>query len=518
MATVYLLYEPPLGRGQTAGPIDVTGNVDASQCAPCHLRIADALKPGLIFTHGNHLMIACSACHPAMPHEAGKTYSPPMETCFNCHGLAHGPQGEIADGACSACHTKSFNLRPADHTPDWKGAPHAVRGRQGVNECMMCHNAPKDCDACHKKENVRLANGKPIGPMPPTYTPIVPLKVKRPSVMVYPDRPTSMGQCIYCHPDIDAFGKTRVIFAHAEHLRRDYQCTVCHPAFGHGAETIQRPPMETCYKCHGLVHAAGGLVATEACDKCHPKGFKLMPDNHTQAFIAGGHKERASDDQAYCAMCHQTSFCIECHQGRKVLSNGQLSKQVLPDDHKRADWSQKHGPLYLQQKGACSSCHDSASCTTCHYTTMPHPADWQAKHGKTARAIPADKRDCNVCHTDRSQCQNCHHGGVGNGALVRSACVGCHQEMAQTPPTSIQNKAFAEHAVHFNVAKAKGQPYKCYDCHVGFGAQSGISLANAGHDLRLCYGCHGKLDPFKQLIAPYPGSELCLRCHKNLKI
>jgi hypothetical protein len=90
--------------------------------------------------------------------------------------------------------------------------------------------------------------------------------------------------------------------------------------------------------------------------------------------------------------------------------------------------------------------------------------------------------------------------------------------MAQKPATSIKNKAFAEHAVHFDVAKTKGRPYKCYECHVGFGEDSGITLANAGHDLRLCYGCHGQLDPFNKRIAPYPGAQLCLRCHQNLKI
>ena len=37
-----------------------------------------------------------------------------------------------------------------------------------------------------------------------------------------------------------------------------------------------------------------------------------------------------------------------------------------------------------------------------------------------------------------------------------------------------------------------------------------------GHDLRLCYQCHGAVDPLNNPIAPYRGAELCLRCHKKL--
>jgi hypothetical protein len=524
MATVCLLYEPRLGISQTAGPIDLTGNVDASQCAPCHLRISDAIRPGLIFSHGNHLMVACSACHPTMPHEAGKTNAPTMEACFNCHGVPHGPQGQLALGSCPACHEKSFKLRPADHVAKYAGKPHAEAARSNLNRCMMCHTAAKDCDACHIKQDVRIADGSKIGSMPSAYVPIVPLKVKRPSVIVYPDRPTSMGQCIYCHPDIDAFAKGKVIFAHSDHLRRDYKCTVCHPTFGHGAEQINRPPMETCYSCHGLVHAARGLVATEACDKCHPKSFPLKPPNHTPAFEGGDHKKRAEVDQEYCAMCHKSQFCIDCHQGRRLLANGSYSRRVIPADHRRGDWMGKHGPLYLQQKGACASCHDSKSCTTCHYTPMPHPANWPEQHGAAARRIDTADRDCNVCHTDRERCQNCHHGGVKSKALVASACVGCHAIMKQTPATSIKNKAFAEHAVHFNVQKSKGKPYQCNDCHVGFGTGQttagapSADLKQAGHDVRLCYGCHGALDFENVRIAPYSGAALCIRCHRDLNV
>ena len=39
-----------------------------------------------------------------------------------------------------------------------------------------------------------------------------------------------------------------------------------------------------------------------------------------------------------------------------------------------------------------------------------------------------------------------------------------------------------------------------------------------GHDLRLCYQCHGAVDALNREIAPYKGAELCLKCHTELGI
>ncbi|MDP2181907.1 MAG: cytochrome c3 family protein, partial [Actinomycetota bacterium] len=453
----------------------------------------------------------CTACHYKPAHEAGKTYSPPMESCFNCHGISHGPQGDIAAAECSACHSPSFNLRPRTHTKTWAKAPHADRAKNDTNQCMMCHDAPKDCDECHKREKVD------VGPMPAVFLGTIPVDLDRPAVIVYPTQPTSMGQCMYCHPDIDDFLPGTVIFAHADHLKRNYQCTVCHPKFGHGTGTksIRRPDMLSCYRCHGLTHASAGVVATEDCYACHPKDFELMPADHTKKFQAGDHKKRANKEPEYCAMCHKPDFCVECHMGRRKSGPG--SAKVIPAAHKNVEWYSKHGKDYLQQEGACGSCHDSPSCKLCHKTVMPHPADWLKNH-KPANDV--DRKDCNVCHTDRSSCQNCHHDKVKRADLTRENCAPCHDEMNPKPATKIQHKGFAEHAVHFDVEEKKGRPYKCYDCHVSFGTSKAARQAevSSAHDLRLCYDCHGELDIDSRLIAPYKGKSLCVRCHDNLGV
>jgi hypothetical protein len=509
---VFLLYDGPTpGQTQTPDVIEMSGDIEASRCAPCHLRIAEAQVPGLIFTHGNHLMVGCPACHYSEPHKDGVTSRPPMESCFNCHGILHGPEGSLATRLCEDCHTPSFDLRPNSHVEDWAARPHAERASTDTNTCMMCHDAPVDCDECHEEQ------GLDIGPIPPQYQAILREKPDAPSVEIYPDQPVTMGQCIYCHPDVDDFMPGAVIFEHAEHLRRNYSCDSCHTEFAHSNEQINRPDMQGCYRCHGLTHAAGGVVATEACEACHPPEFDLRPEDHTEEFVAGEHKDRALTDGAYCAMCHQEDFCIECHQGRRRGDDGKFLPQVIPADHKVVEWLGQHGGLYLAQEGMCGSCHDSDSCKRCHQTPMPHPANWLEDHSLGEGETQAD---CNVCHTNRSRCQSCHHDRVKRGELVAENCVPCHDEMRYEPATEIRHKGFSTHAVHFNVAESKGEPYKCFDCHVSIGSSAYAREVEVlqGHDLRLCYDCHGNLDIHNVQIAPWPGADLCRRCHTGLNL
>ena len=512
LAAAFILYmEPPEAETQPYQVIELTGQIEASKCAPCHLRIAEAKVPGLIFTHGNHLMIGCFACHYTEPHRDGITVRPPMESCFNCHGITHGPQGPLATSECRDCHTPSFDLRPSDHSEEWAKVPHSESGKGDVNRCIMCHESVSDCDECHEE------SGLDVGPMPDQYLAVLEVQLKRPSVLVFPDERVTMGQCVYCHPDVDDFLPGAIIFEHSEHLRRNYECEVCHAAFPHSSEQVAVPTMQGCYRCHGLTHAESGLVARDECEACHPPEFELRPENHTTEFVAGRHKERALADGAYCAMCHTEDFCIDCHQGRVEGPDGQPAAKVIPADHKVAEWYGRHGELFLEQRGLCGACHESQSCKTCHQTPMPHPANWLETHGAQGDLLATD---CDVCHVDRNRCQSCHHDQVKRAELLEENCTPCHDQMSFEPAVDIQEKAYATHAVHFDVVEVKGEPYKCFDCHISFGTSEAARRAAIlqGHDLRLCYECHGAQDYENRQIAPWPGRELCIRCHSDLNI
>ncbi len=498
----------------TSPVIDPGLPVAAGACIPCHESIGVVKRPGLVFDHSTHLMVGCAACHYRMSHQNGLAYAPPMETCFNCHGVAHGPHGEIASRECSKCHTKSFTLRPRWHTKDWAKKPHATRANRDPNTCLMCHDAPEDCDRCHRELELDIPAIYPL------YEPVLPVSPRQPPVKVTPYDGVTPAECLYCHTDVDDFPKGRTTFKHASHLQMNFRCTVCHPTFAHLPQKTLRPSMTSCYRCHGTVHSAQGLIAPTACQSCHPKEFELTPKDHTKAFLAKEHGKPANSDPSICAMCHEPEVCVECHTGRRQLPNGRYTPKVVPEGHKEREWVTAHGGLFLSQRGACGSCHDSNSCKRCHVTAMPHPTEWLVRHPKEAKGRP---KDCKVCHADRYACEQCHHKGLEFTELVAKNCVDCHPEMKQKPATAIKNKAFAEHAVHFEVAKKKDRPHVCDDCHLGFdlARDQGLGSAMTGnvtaHDVRLCYGCHGALDYRNVLIAPYPGLELCRRCHKDVR-
>ena len=150
LAVAFLLSAPGGTTAQVPDSIDLTGEVEAGNCAPCHLRLGESTKPGLIFSHGNHLVVSCTACHYKPAHEGGDTTTPPMEICFNCHGVEHGPAGELATSDCLDCHPESFDFRPTSHVVDWAEEPHARRAVKDTNQCVLCHDAPQDCDVCHE--------------------------------------------------------------------------------------------------------------------------------------------------------------------------------------------------------------------------------------------------------------------------------------------------------------------------------------------------------------------------------
>jgi len=507
---------PAFAATTPVAPLDLNSPVrSGTACMPCHATIAGAKSPGHIFQHGAHMTMSCEACHWAPPHSGGVTVLPSMQSCFNCHGLRHG-EIEVARSECTACHTSSrAKLVPGDHKPGYAGKPHVADAKADANRCLMCHTGAS-CDDCHVKRNIKAE------PTQPYYRPLLPKDTRRPALKVMPTGTVTMGQCVSCHPDLDRFVPGRVLFAHATHLQKAFACKDCHRAFPHGPDTTTRPDMPACYQCHGLTHAKLGLVATEKCADCHPKDFALKPVDHTPDFIKTSHKNGANTSAESCAMCHAPEFCVSCHQGRPKTKGGPRRTQVIPADHLVQAFRASHGKDFLTQKGACGSCHESASCERCHSTPMPHPADWTSSH---ALAKDMDSQDCKVCHTKRQSCQECHHRDLRGAELTLANCVKCHPTMRTDQPTRIKSAGLADHAVHFSVAlpSKKGKPYTCEECHVGFGVQAAAAgsvsppLAG-GHDLRSCYACHGALDYRNVQIAPYPGNSLCLRCHSDLNL
>ena len=71
------------------------------------------------------------------------------------------------------------------------------------------------------------------------------------------------------------------------------------------------------------------------------------------------HGREALADGQSCHMCHQRSFCVDCHDRRDD------TRFKVHD----AGWLSLHGVAVRADPGGCDGCHVQAECTSCHSST-----------------------------------------------------------------------------------------------------------------------------------------------------
>ena len=132
-------------------------------------------------------------------------------------------------------------------------------------------------------------------------------------------------------------------------LQGSYTLPAKHP----GAEDLGEQP-KVCTNCH---EARGDHVAYERF--VHTADYGL--DHRAQAYQA----------EAICAMCHQTSFCNECHVTRNELKPS-LRRQT--DTYRRmphrGDYLSRHRIDARLDPTSCFRCHGNpkaaTTCAPCH--------------------------------------------------------------------------------------------------------------------------------------------------------
>lgn len=419
------------------------GKITMSECSQCHGEIDQPAKWeekfGLIFNHPVHLNrgYKCDFCHKAPVHEKNRTNRVSMDLCYDCHGLAHGKQGEMAPPECGVCHPPGFDLKPAYHKKEgFFPGEHVKKARENVTHCYTCHAQPfcADCHTArkaipqdHKAANWGTTHGEIKGfeldncnichayefcakchktPMPHSVFYISDHRpdAKKDDVdcMVchrevfcsdchhVENVAITMENCASCHSELKTgvYTSPSFIFTHEPHFKKNFACNECHK--GKDATEVQEWPMHSCYskKCHAMEKAPG----TGKCEACHPKEFNLVPakgsmygDHTASNFLVRNHADLATKDINKCQICHLQSFCDKCH-GMEI----------------------------------------------------PHPADFKTgKHKTEARTM---KTKCDYCHPDKTFCEDCHHKGykvengpfegTGHPPLVREvgaqACFECH--------------------------------------------------------------------------------------------
>ncbi len=245
-------------------------------------------------------------------------------------------------------------------------------------------------------------------------------------------KPHDTRSCVGCHvtPDKPAMlveAKAHLRFDHARHLQGKAQgnCMRCHSGVAEG-DTNMRPPMATCFSCHG------GEQEMRTCGACH-KNLETegtLPQSHLahDGNWMREHGTRAASSGDLCSTCHTQSSCATCHgvTSPALTANVQFADPFRASVH-RAGFAARHSLEARADPGACQTCHQPDRCIACHDArnvgprdgANPHPRGWvgltasENLHGREARRDPAA---CASCHGGAGEqlCVRCHAvGGVG---------------------------------------------------------------------------------------------------------
>lgn len=109
------------------------------------------------------------------------------------------------------------------------------------------------------------------------------------------------------------------------------------------------------------------------CTDCHAaKDGKInwQRFNH-DVYFGENHRQQASQDSRVCNMCHQPSYCNDCHATRVELkpSDKDQTGTFRRSPH-RGDWLARHRIEGALDPTSCIRCHKNpkaaSSCVPCH--------------------------------------------------------------------------------------------------------------------------------------------------------
>jgi hypothetical protein len=266
------------------------------------------------------------------------------------------------------------------------------------------------CMACHMPVNANpvvflLHKAEALGELAQTVTNNYELPLNAESEVALTMQST---QCTQCHtsnrittPD------PSLKIDHAVHAENDVQCTICHNRTAHVEDfkpKLTDPKtgkpnkkhenfmeMTACFRCHTQepnTDAPGGQ-----CFLCHPPKFPLLPESHeADGFFPSGHGKLADAEEKRAPWMNAT----------------ETAQAETPPADEAERYAGENLPT-VEEVNLCSTCHSKAFCTDCHGVAMPHPADFQKKHGTVGKATP---QVCEKCHGQAGVdfCNACHHG------------------------------------------------------------------------------------------------------------
>lgn len=338
-----------------------TGPFAEQGCVVCHGR--ERFTPHSFDVHlhartslpldGQHLEVACEACHTAPHTDAPRTFHKTPNACGACHADAHGgffdarsAQLEpIMHGDCARCHdATAFAPVPPErfHHEPWTGFP--LDGAHAQEGCAACHHASREPDA----------TGRRFGRAAELFGHFPPLA----------GGPEVGQACAVCHADPHAGG------FNAPHLPADFSgetgCARCHGSasfrdlprgFDHG--------LWTGFKLSG---AHGALD----CAQCH--GPLWPPDAAGRTWMAAHGNN--------CADCHADPHggqfaregavdCARCHKDPsswmpRSFDHNWDTRFPLDSTHAALDCSACHQPKRIEDVDTYHYRPLGMECTDCH--------------------------------------------------------------------------------------------------------------------------------------------------------
>jgi hypothetical protein len=283
----------------------------------------------------------------------------------------------VARGVCGTCHeTKS-------EVAAWKVSPHADVG------CYACHGRQRPWYAFPVTSLDRVATMARYLRVHVSggHEPGIGTAASDPAA--YPD-----ATCLGCHTLTRTVTSGRgVTIQHARHAQRNKSCISCHLWTAHPDPSRDQLllMMTLCFNCHGR---SDYPRASADCVVCHQRGVTLRPASHTTGDWLAGHGKVAKGDRRLCAMCHQVSWCTNCHG--------------LPMPHP-ANWATVGHPIAAKSNRViCQQCHQGKTnlCTMCHHKGYDAgQGPWLKRHPLMVDRTGASF--CMQCH-EPTFCTRCH--------------------------------------------------------------------------------------------------------------
>ena len=308
---------------------------------------------------------------------------------------------------CDSCHHGTAIDFEYDAKQPWANQHPKAVVKSGVKSCT---------ESATRRSSASTATPSKV--VPASHKQASWLRPKSPTVTVYGEKPAqasanhaleaqkSVESCEVCHGagGIQAkFCKDchRQELPHPDEFKKNHVSSKNNPA--------------NCKRCH---------TWRELCSNCHHIGSSF-----TVPWIKVHGSSVNKNGTESCLKCHggdsgtDTSFCVKCHQSRKVKPASHRGRTFV------RDYSSKlavHASEYEKNAQNCVLCHSgdpaklptSAFCNNCHKLTMPHPDGFGAKgkgnggeHQKLFKEKKTTKQVCANCHTP-SFCNSCHHEGA----------------------------------------------------------------------------------------------------------